>query len=130
MLIHLQPFCSATQGTLETRFIAQKIVYVLFIWSSDQEMLLLSLFQSLLGWRAGLCFVVVFFFNRRRSHCAQPIQYEQQGRCGAQKCHGELWLKLQLPTPSPCVLPAESVCSKAKSETIAQTWVSKFLCCC
>lgn len=41
-----------------------------------------------------------------------------------------VWLKLQLPTPSPFVLLAESIYSKAKSETLVQTWVSKFLCCC
>lgn len=96
-------------------------------WSGNVITKFISISPWLEGWALLCC---CFFFNRRRSHCAQPIQYEQQGRCGAQKCHGELWLKLQLPTPSPCVLPAESVCSKAKSETLAQTWVSKFLCCC
>lgn len=76
-------------------------------------MLLPSLFQSLFGWRAGFCFVVCFFLNRRSR--AQPIQHERQGCCG--------WNFSFL-------LHLCSACSKPRSETLAQTWVSKFLCCC
>lgn len=107
-------------------------------------MFLPSLFRSLLSRGClGLALGLFGFFNRRRSHCAQPIPREQQGRCGPQRCDGELssrselyqyinlaalhklWLNLQIPTPSPFVLPAESIYLNAKLETLIHTWVSK-----
>lgn len=118
-----------TQHSRDQIYCTENCVCLIYMeqWSGNVITKFIPIPPWLEGWALLCCW---FFFNRRRSHCAQPIQHEQQSHCGAQKCHRELWLKLQLPTPSTFVLPAESICSKAKSETVAQTWVSKFLCCC